>query len=253
MSVKSFISVEAHLTKLGYTVEQADDFIKSNLDQPEKIYNAARDYAVTISMLNEITKHSTSVISDYFLSAGKTPSKLDETSKLVNSDLGILENLVGFNNNIGVLSNPSLREKIQLLVEEPDYSPSYAPFFDPGYPFQPEDGIYDAEELGVGHLGSIAATNENIESLFYGTLLNTFSRLDKEELNQINEFKDDKNTDVYQMLISNALSIAPTPIAWNDDELANLVINDAARIVNSYLEADFVGILDDSILGFSAS
>ncbi len=204
-------------------------------------------------MLNEITKHSENVINNYFISAGKSPSKLDETSKLVNSDLGTLESLINFNNNIEVLSTASLREKVQILIEDPDYFPSYAPFFDPGYPFQSSDGIYDEEELGIEHLGNIEVANENIESLFYGALLNTFSRLDKDELDQINQFIGDKNSAEYQTLLFNALSTTPTAIIWGTDELANLVINDAARIINEYQTSNFVGILDNSFLGLYLS
>lgn len=45
---------EQHLAKFGVTVDQARQFIQSNLDSPETIYQVAAQYEVTFDMLAEI-------------------------------------------------------------------------------------------------------------------------------------------------------------------------------------------------------
>lgn len=248
------MSAESHLAKFGITIQQAKDFISLNIEQPKLIFDTAFTYFVTIPMLSEITKYSEGVISEYFKSAGiDSPSSLNNTRKLVNSDLGVLDNLVDFNTKAGILSITSLREKVQPLIGDPDYFPSYDPFFDPVADFQILDGKYDSDELGVKHLGEIAATTANLESLFYGTLINIFSRLDKNELDQIEPIIDNGSFYQNQALLFNALNSSPSPIAWTDAELADLVINDAARIINNYQTSDLPvgGILDNSFLGLA--
>lgn len=249
------MSAETHLAKFGITVQQANNFISSNIKQPKLIFDAANiDYFVTIPMLSEITKYSESEISEYFISAGiANPNSLNNTKKLVNSDLGSLEKLVDFNMKTGILSTASLREKVQPLIGDPDYYPSYDPFFGPGIPFHTWDGKYDSDELGIKHLGDIAATTTNLESLFYGTLINIFSRLDKNEFDQIEPIIDNGSFYQNQALLFNALNSSPSSIDWTDAKLADLVINDAARIINDYQTSDLPvgGILDNSILGLA--
>lgn len=248
------MSAETQLAKFGITIQQANDFINKNIDNPEVIYEAGITYFVTISMLNEITKYSENEIIQYFENGGVThPTILNNTRKLFNSDLGSLENLVDFDNKEGVLSTEALREKVQPLIGDPDFFPSYDPFFGPLAPFQAWDGKYDADELGIKHLGEIAATTANLESIFYGTLINTFTRLDKDELNQINQFPENGNHEEYKLLLNNAISSTPQTIAWTDAELADLVINDAARIINAYQTSNFPGILDGSFLGIAVA
>lgn len=248
------MSAESHLAKFEITLQQAKNFIDSNINQSEIIFEAAFNYSVTIPMLSEITKYSDDEIIDYFESAGIShPSSLNNTRKLVNSDLGSLENLVNFNNSSGVLSNALLREKVQPLIGDPNYYPSYDPFFGPGFPFHMWDGKYDSDELGVKHLGEITANIENLESLFYGTLINIFLRLDNSEHEQIKPIIENGSYDQNQALLLQAINSVPSTIIWNEVELADLVINDAARIINEYQISDLPvgGILDNSILGLA--
>lgn len=248
MSSKQFISAEEHLAKFDITAQQAKEFIFENIEQREVLFFAAFDYSVTTSMLSEITGFSSSTISDYFAPEFGT-NKLDNTSILINSDLGGLENLVAFNDNTESLSTASLRENVQPLLNNPTL---YDFFLQPPGDFQTNDGIYDNEELGVANLNNVAATNESIESIFYGTLLNIFSTIDATELNQINSFPEDGNPGDLQVLLFDALSDSPTNIVWTNEELENLVTNEAANIINEYVvTADVNGVLDLSFLGLS--
>lgn len=258
------MSAESILGKQGITLQQANDFINMNIEQPELIFDAAFDHAVTISMLNEITGYSIDDINAYFHSNinNYDPSILDDIGKLVNSELGSLEVLVDFNNNSGVLSTESLQEKVKPLIDVDVSEEFETHFFAETHSFQEvSDYFYDPEELGVKHLSNVAATDENIESIFYGTLINIFLRLDNTELDQIKNFSGDQNSEAYHKLLLNNLNTIPSATAWTDDVLANLVVEEAIRIVHDsdiFIEGsdihilDNVGILDYSFLGLSA-
>jgi hypothetical protein len=270
------MSTESILNKQGVTIQGAKDFIESNvkLNQPEIIFTAALDHAVTTSMLNEITGYSIDEINTYFLeyfkSIGiddhdsfKRISELNEIGKLVNSDSDLedLKDLIALNNySKGVLSTSSLQGKVKPLINS-DVSEEFdTDFFAPIYSFQQKTGyVYDPEELGVKGLNNIAATTEITASIFYGTLINVFSRLDNSELDQINKFSGDQNSEAYRTFLHTSLtSISITP--RTNEELANLVVTEAVRIVQAsdiFLPdhgihiLDNIGILDHSFLGLS--
>ncbi len=253
------MSAETHLAKIQVTTLQARDFIFSNIDKPSVLFDAAHKNAVTLDMLSEITDFPTNVISVYFANAKFDAEKLDDVSKLINSDLGALENIVAFNDNTGILSTTSLKEQVlsRLPFDEPVYDAFFMPFSE-WEKFFTSDNIYDAEELNVTHLGNVPATKESIESLFYGTLLNIYSTLDQAELSQLNDARDNGILDESQELLVNALTDSPLPIAWTEQALADLVIDEAANIVNDFFialfdDSNFVGhtgILDRTFAGF---
>jgi len=249
MSTKQFISAEKHLAKSGVTVGQASDFIWANIDQPEIIFAAARQHGVTNAMLHEITGVSSSVINDYFKNADLVPERLDHTSILFNTDIGSIETLVGFNDNAGALSNASLKAKVQPLIDLPA---AYNFPFTARYDFQSEDGVYDEDELGISQLGDIDATNENIESIFYGTLIRMFSRLDSTELSQINGFPKNGNPVDFQTLLLDALNDPVTDPIWTEESLVHKIVDEAVYLHNHYMQDDFVvGLFDHSYLGYA--
>ncbi len=250
MSSKQFISAKEHLAKLNITVQQANDFIVANIDQPETLFFAALDHGVTTKMLSEITNNPSDEVCNYFASSEFDCSTLDDTSILLNSDACSLENLVNFNEAIGTLSNDSIEGQVQsLLITEQIHEA----FFGPVYPLQRADDEYDAAELGIEHLNSIPATNENIESLFYGTLINVFSAIDKSELTQINEFPDDGNVEDFQTLFLDTLSDVPESVSWTEEEMFELVTNEAADIMNGFFGSGIIGRLDPLLLGFETN
>jgi hypothetical protein len=249
MSRKQFISAEEHLAKFGVTVQQANDFISANLDRPEFIFATARAHGVTNAMLHEITSAPATVIHDYFSSVDLVPERLDYTSIFFNTDIGLVEDLVGFNSYSGILSTASLREKVQSSIEIPVL---YDFPFVARYDFQSADDVYDADELGISRLGNIAATDENIESIFYGTLINMFSRFDQMELSQIKAFPEDGNPGDFLTLLSDALNDSPEIVAWTDVELLDLIVDEAVYLHDHYMNDDFVvGLFDHSYLGYA--
>lgn len=249
MSVKSFIPAEPYLNSFGITVQQAIDFIDSNIEHPDIIYSTARDYGVTTAMLSEIKNIPKDVINEYFKPVDKQGLFIDGMSIIVNSDLGTLEPLVNFNNRTDNLSNASLRETtLSKLKTKPDYDPFFTLKRD-----LHNDGIYDTEELGAGVLGNVSATGENLESIFYGSLINMFSTLDKSEWSRITELRNSGSSEELHTLLFTALSEPPSPVAWSEVELKEMVTTEAADIIDKYWHSDstLIGILDHSFLGLA--
>jgi len=254
MSVKSFIPAEPYLNSFGITIQQARDFIDLNIEHPEIIYRTARDYGVTTAMLSEIKSVPKDVVSTYFEPVDKEGMFIDGMSILVNSDLGTLELLVSYNNRTDNLSNASLREEVLNKLETKfDTKSDYDPFFTLKRDLH-NDGIYDTEELGIGVLGSsVPTTGESLESIFYGSLINMFSTLDKSEWNQITELRDSNSPEELQTLLFTALSESPSPVAWSEADLKDMVTTEAADIIHTYWHSNstLIGILDHSMLGLA--
>lgn len=249
------MSAETHLAKFGITVQKASDYIFSHTDHPEIIFNKATEFAVTTEMLSEITGFSTELISDYFGKRGFDTSQLDQTSILINGNLGDFDALVSFNEREGLLSNASLRGVVQeALLQSSIDTTAYSAVFGPQYDFQDNDGIYDAEELGVAGLGDVPATTESIESLFYGSLIKQFSAIDPSELNFIFPFLPAQraSSNDFHLFVSEALSDVPLTLPWTEDELAALVAREAALLIKDLVEdSSIVGVLDHSFLGLA--
>ena len=239
MSVE--LSAEEHLGKFGFSLQQARNFIVANFERPEILFDTFLIGGITTKMLSEITNLSEDVICGYFASLDFDCGLLDETSILINEDGDVtsLENLVGFNeNNSGLLSDDSLKEEILSLVfpDERDV------FLSPVYLLQDADGIYDAAELGVNGIDSILATDENIESLFYGTLINLFSVLNESELTLLKAFPSDGNAEEYKSLFLNAIS--GDTVERPEEKIFEYVTEVASTAMINFIGSGHFGRLD---------
>lgn len=101
-------------------------------------------------------------------------------------------------------------------------------------------------DLGV----EVPATNESIESLFYGTLLNLFTELDHAEIEQISLFPDKaNNTEAFYALASELIgNQQPEFVVWSKEEMAGLIIDEAVSIIGSHFSGDgfsYIGIMDN--------
>jgi hypothetical protein len=229
------------------TVDQAIEFIRANLEQPEVIFNAAFESGITTQHLSDITGFSTDSISDFFASFGLDTKALDEVKILFNSDIGDFANFVGFNVRGEVLSNTSLGNQVKLQVDPVEYSAFNESVFD----YQEVDGIYTSDELGITHLANVPATVESIESLVYGTLINIYSALDETELSQLKSFSHtESNVNEYRSILTEVLS---DPANRSDQDLANVVVNETAALIDEYWNGDVqvTGNLDLSLLGLA--
>lgn len=228
------------------TVEQANAFILANIEQPEVIFDTAKKFGITTQHLSDITGYSTEIISEYFLSSGLDNKALEDIKILLNSELGDLASLVGFNDHSDALSTASLADKVKPNIISEDYSG----FFEPVFGYQIDDGFYTPDELGVSHLGkNVPATSESIESLFYGTLINLYAALDDAELSELKGFSHNgSNVDEYRSLLTDALN---DPANRSDQDLANLIAGDAEVLIGEFWYGDAIvnGIHDLSLLG----
>lgn len=254
------MSAETHLAKFGVTFQQASDFIFANVDRPQVIFDTANEFAVTTEMLSEITQFSTDIIRDFFADFGLDTSQLEDTHILISTDPDTLSGLVAFNERIGALSNESLRSVVQdALLQSSIDATAYDNVFGPQLDFQDDDGIYDADELGVEGLGNVPATTASVESLFYGSLINMFSRFDSFELNQIIPISLDNRfiSEDFQAFVLEALTDIPeTPRQTEDElaELAGLVAREAAILISEMAQDNtIVGVLDQSYLGVAVA
>ncbi|MBY0474317.1 MAG: hypothetical protein K2Q13_04540 [Nitrosomonas sp.] len=242
---------EKRLTEVGFTLDQAINFINTNISQPQVIFETAAQYGVNTRMLSEISGHSKDIVHEYFLNTGYDSATINttlNTNLLVNSDLSALEILVSFNSREDILSNASLREVVKPVI---DANYDYDGTFGPVNISQSNDGIYSSGELGVEKLDNVPTSSDNLESLFYGSLINIFLRLDQTELDQINTFPANDDPDEFQVLILDTLSATPDFLPWSDEQLADLVTDEAIDIMDKYWTSDLVGVLDHSLLGLA--
>lgn len=236
------------LTHYQITIDQAQKFILANIKQPDVIFDIAEQFGITTQHLGDITGYSTDIIRDFFSSYGLDTIDLDDIKILFNSELANGASLVQFNNHSDVLSTASLGSLVKADVELLDYSE----FFEPIFRYQKDDGFYTPDELGVSHLGNnVPATEESIESLVYGTLINIYAGLDDSELTVLESFSHNaSNISEYRALLTAALS---DPANRSDEELANLIANETAVLIDEYWYGDVIvnGSLDLSLLGLA--
>jgi len=254
-------SAQSHLATYGVTVQQANDFILSNADQPATIFNTAKQFGVTTLMLSEISGISTDVISNFFASFGMNtdelngiiPVNIPSSHKLLPDNLASLSNLIVFNTNSGILSTDSLREQIFLDAYEPDYIEAFNPNNYQGA----SDGVFTAEELGVAHLDNLPATTGTLESLVYGTLINALRAIDESEIIQIITYlnthpnpTDNTVTSEFVTLMNDVFSDPSSDPVFRDDvQLAKAMYNVGDGFVEDVIRNDFNDILITSLIG----
>jgi len=230
------------------TVDQAHEFIWANIEQPDVIFDTAEEFGITTQHLSDITGYSTEIISDFFGSFKLDTIELDDIRILFNSELDAGVGLVEFNDRSDVLSTASLGSLVKANVEILDYND----FFEPIFSYQKDDGLYTPDELGVSHLGNnVPATEESIESLVYGTLINVYAGLDDSELSALKNFSHTAtNVNEYRALLTDALS---DPATRSDEELVGLIADETAVLINEFWYGDIMvnGTLDLSLLGLA--
>lgn len=249
---------ETHLANYGITIQQANEFILSHVNDPSTIFNVAQQFSVTTLMLSEITGYSTSVISAYFASYGLDTEDLDGVDLPDDSDntaLASLTSYMTFNNNTGILSTDALRENIIISTSTDDYFSAFSPENFKGS----EDGIFTPDELGTARLGNVPATTENIESLILGTFIQAFKSIDNSEImqfGQITQLLQDpetntKSPDFLALMDSVFSDLAASPI-YTDSELASATIEFSIQIVENIVNANRTFAFDD-ILNLSGA
>lgn len=191
------MTTESHLASLGVTMQEARDFIFANVKNPGLIFSIAYANDVTTAMLSEITGYSTSDISAYFASYGVDATDLDSVDGDIDlpddpldstddpngSASATLVNYMAFNDSTGILSTAVLRNSVIAATGTDEYFSAFNPdrFTGAG------DGVFTPDELGTARLGNVAATTDNIESLFFGTWIHALKTIDTSEALQYGE------------------------------------------------------------------
>ena len=243
------MTTRANLAKYGVTLTQAHDFIKANLGSPATIYQVALQYHVDSQMLADIMSIdfpglSAATVEAFFQSnklygpalhnSGFSPS----TEQWLHEPLVQLSNLVGLNKNTGTLSTQALHDQVVATTGLDNYLYAFAPFNLKGA----EDGSLSASDLGVSNLATLAATTENVESLYYGTVITMMQAIDKTELKNIQTFahnnqaaldKDDPTAlnQLRTMVIDMLETPATADAAYPSATLAQDVVSATAEVV----------------------
>jgi hypothetical protein len=201
------VSASTYLGNLGISVQDARTFIMSHLDNPSLIFNTATQYGVTNEMLGEIVGgYSADQVESFFNSHGFNGDQLD-AHVLLADDMMQLSNLISLDTHTGALSVASLRSQVIAQTGASAYQAAFSPDLYGGA----ADGVFTSTELGV-NLGTLPATQDTMESLFYGTLINALTAIDTQEF-----------TDLFNFIQTNGTALENGNLAVEDQFFALLV------------------------------
>lgn len=186
----------AHLAQFGVSLDEGMSFVQANINNPELLFNVAKDYGLTYAILGELAGNmSAEAVENYFRTHGlieddtpvTPPDNTGNGADLVPAQWAKVATLVSLNTNTGALSNESIRAKVIAQTSEADYLRAFDPM---QYEAQgaPSDGVLTAEELGLSHLTTLPATVETVESLLYGTVIKTQQSIDLSEALTMSSF-----------------------------------------------------------------
>lgn len=271
------MSASTILGKYNITLFEAKDWIMKNVGSPQNIFNVARDFGLSNSDLAEIVGEGFSAgDARYFFSInGIESSSLDSApisfpqpssgilrnTAIIHRDAAQqpqIKNLLKFNpNETGVLSSESLAREVISRVGIDEYVDSFSPqrYIGAG------DGVFSSSDLGgISELNgstSTQATIENIQELFFGTVLEAFSKFDATEFSQLKQFTrenehailrgNDEVVNTFEEMVSNALM---TPAANDHLSLMDKQAYATAagfyyvQIVGSSLPTDNMSLVD---------
>ncbi|HSH92276.1 MAG TPA: hypothetical protein VK996_19980 [Ramlibacter sp.] len=233
-----------YLASLGVTMDQAYDWIVANANDPAYIHSIAAQFGITNAMLADIVGCSADDVRNYFSSQGLDPSLLDpvvaplETDHFFPPDQPFYAQLLALDTYPGVVSLQTIREQVIAGSNVSDYEE----LFDVSTFVGAADGLFTLEELGFAHLGALPATNETIESVFYGTIIAAFKAVDFGEVlelvgfmesNQEGLANDDPATLEQFSLLMLDIFLDPTSEPLLDDaDIAEYAISATISLVN---------------------
>jgi hypothetical protein len=186
------LATSDHLATLGVSPEQALQFINANIQSPAVIFGTAVSTATTLNMLGEIVGRSSDEVAAFFLAHGFDPNTLETGTPgpgqaFVPPELNQLGDLWALNTQTGNLSNAALRAQ---AVSAVGGEANFDMIFNPVHFAGGADGVFAKSDLQFIHLGQLAATQENLESLFFGTVINLVRRIDVSEHQAISAAAD---------------------------------------------------------------
>lgn len=248
------MSAAAYLANFGVTMAQAREFIDSHMHQPQVIFETARQYGLTNDMLGEIAGgYSGDQVEQFFNSQGFSGWQLD-AQPLFPEEIALLDRIVAFDTSPGILSLTSLREQVTARTGQVAYQAAFDPNRFPGA----GDGVFTTAELGTAVLGNVAATRENIESIFYGTIIRLASTIDVEEAMQLDSFLSahwdhmDDDPVLEQQFMTLMLGVIEDDAAspyLSESMLAEAAVGSGVAIVQMSAQGQ-QGLFDELLTGF---
>lgn len=173
--------------------QSARDFLSDIMDD-----NASLDDG--LDLLDVILAQIDTLSDDWDDSHGGGNGGGDDSGsqELLPDDYAALASLVALDQETGILSVSSLRSAVingttislygQSMSIGGTGADAYNTAFDPSNYEGAGDGVLTPEELGVAGLGTLSATSETLESLFYGTIIKALKAIDTSELVEIQNF-----------------------------------------------------------------
>ena len=182
------------LAQQGLTLGEARGALNELLDGAgAQVFALASEHGLGLEALAEISgQYSGAQLAALFSGLGLDPAQLEggdggggAVPMFPQGLPEVMQRLVALNTHEGVLSTEVLRAKVLAAgITEAQYGELFSTARFQGA----EDGVFSPEELGFSHLGSVDATPQTLESLYYGTLINTFNAIDEEELEALFSF-----------------------------------------------------------------
>lgn len=250
------MTTSTYLASLGVTMQQARDFVLTHYrDHPQLVLDTARQYGITNEMLGEIADgYSAQQVREFFAFHGMNAQMLDP-EPLLTEDVLHFSSVVGLNPfDSGVLATASLREQVMAQTG----SQAYLAAFDPNRYEGGLDGVFTTSELGIAALGDLAATSENLQSLFYGTIIRVAYAIDAIEAQQLKDFVAanweafDANEAVVQQflaLLGSVVSDPGAPPFLDDGQIAAVAVGSGRALV-TLMTHDPASLFDELLTGF---
>ena len=250
------MSASTYLAGLGVTVEQARAFIFANLDNPAAIYNAAAQFGVTNEMLGEIVGgYDADQVQAFFDSHGFAGAELDSAHALLADDLLQLSHLITLDTYGGILSVASLRSQV---IAQTGLA-SYEAAFNPDQYEGSADGVFTSAELGVD-LGTLEASMGTLESLFYGTMVNTLKAVDMSEAMELYDFinanqaalmnGDEAGFAQFVGLMVSVFEDPGAPSLFSDSEIVEVAVGAGVLLVQLVGQVEDMALFDGLLGSF---
>lgn len=256
------MTTSQYLAQFGVSLQDAKNFIMANINNVGNIYTVAKSFGITNQMLAEIYGGVTANdVKNFFQAHGFDPNALENMvqeyqSDFLDDDMNELSFLVSLNTYSGELSTASLRAKIIANTNEADYNKAFSPTTYNGY----SDGTFSASDLGFSHLGNLSATQETVESLFFGTTIKAYKAIDMNEIMEIQSFIQANqaaiasgNTDVLSQHVDLMISVfedAANPQIIPDSQIADLLVLSGTTFVEVVSTGDSPSLMDGMLMGF---
>lgn len=250
------MNAEQLLAQYQISLDEALNWILSNLEDPALIYNTALSYGIDSDMLAEIVSPeypdlSAQQVEDFFSGYGLdgaalNPSNINSGSleELNPLTIQLIQMIVQPNDNTGILSTDYLKQQIVSQTGQAAYDEFFAPeLYD-------SDGDGYLSEVGFGGdlitefnlstesveylITQLNLSTESVESIYFGTIINGFKAIDEDEVTMIDQLDPNASEDSYlQALITVFEDEATLPLI-PDSMLSHAIIFWTANAINGF-------------------